>query len=391
MSDVRLVTPQFVFAFLSSFFFGTTFALFIHLPAFLEGLGATEVTIGTILGVGSIASLASRGLIGSALDRLGRKPIIMTGHVINIVSILAYLLVRDLGPYVYMAAIVRSLAEALLFTSMATIAADVVPVQRRTEGLALFGVSGQAPLALGGVLGDVILSRSDFDTLFWVTAVIAFFGLLAAAPLIEARPDHDTEGRHGVVGALVSRRLRPFWMVSLVFATALTGLFVFLKTYVGELGFGSVGLFLASYSGTAIVLRLVGAKLPARVGDVRLLRISLVVMAVGFGVLASATDAAWIVASGILGGIGHGYAFPIISSAIVTRSHHRDRGATISVFVAFFPFATVVGGPALGWLIERFGYSAMYGLLAFVITVAAILVGPWERRTERSIAASASV
>jgi hypothetical protein len=48
-----------------------------------------------------------------------------------------------------------------------------VPARRRTEGLALFGVSGMLPVSLGGWIGDALLPRHGFPALFALAAALA--------------------------------------------------------------------------------------------------------------------------------------------------------------------------------------------------------------------------
>lgn len=395
MSREPVVSAQFSLAFVSFLMFGITAALFFHLPAFLQDLGAKEVTIGAILGAGSVGSLATRGLIGRALDNVGRKPLIVAGHVVNVGAILLHLTITAIDPWVYVVTLLLMLAQALLFTSIITFSSDVVPAGRRAEGLALFGVSGQAPLAIGGVMGDIILSRGGFTELFLIAAGIGFVGLIAALPLIDQMPTRERASQGSVRLAIKARRLRPLWLISLVFAITLTSFVTFLKTYVADVGYGTVGAFFAAYSTTAIILRVAGNRVLGVVSNERILRSSVVAMALGTALLAQAKGPAWIVAAGVAAGAGHGYLFPVLNAAVVDRAPDRDRGSALSVFVAFFPLGVIVGGPLLGWLIEAFGYPTMYWLVSVMLVSAATVFGPLDRTmaaaTNREAAAGQSV
>lgn len=199
MPAERLLTRQFNLAFLSSMFYGVSFAVFVHIGGFFVGLGADEPRVGIILGVGSIGGLLVRPMLGVWLDRYGRKRFALLGAVIKAVSTLLFLTVSDAGgAWPIVVAFAHGISEGLLFTSMSTVGADVVPASRRTEGLALFGVSGQAPLAIGGVLGDVLIRVGGFDLLFWVSAALAVASLVTTAWLAEPAP-RDVGPRTGLV------------------------------------------------------------------------------------------------------------------------------------------------------------------------------------------------
>lgn len=374
----RLFTRSFVFASLSQMLMGLTFALFVHFAGFLVELGADELTIGLIIGVGSLGSLVVRPFVGVLMDRIGRRPLIHAGNLINVVGTALYLTVDSLSWWVYALTVVHGLAEAVLFTALATYGADIVPEDRRTEGLALYGVSAQLPIALGGLVGDLLLRLGDFDLFFLVSTGIAALAMAAALPLEEAR--RQTRPSGGFFAAVAQRRLQPIWLVSAGFSASIISYFVFLKTYVDTAGIGSVGLFFAVYSGTAITLRVVGARLPQRVGELRLLVVAMLGMAAGLGILATSSGTPGFVLAALTTGAAHGYTFPILYSLVVTRTPEADRGAALSGFLSFFPLANVVGAPAMGFLISSLGYRGMFGAVALFAAAMTLSFARWEWR-----------
>ena len=139
---------------------------------------------------------------------------ILVGNVVNVGAILLYLTVSSLGPWIYVVRIIHGVAEASLFTALFTYGADVVPASRRTEGLALFGVSGLLPIAFGGILGDIVLSRAGFDELFLTAAAFAFGALVISLWLPERAPAlDDSEEKTGYFAAIRSPDLLPIWFI----------------------------------------------------------------------------------------------------------------------------------------------------------------------------------
>lgn len=366
---------------LANLFQGMSFFLFIHLPRYLEDLGANAVLIGVIIGVTAIASILSRPTIGTIMDTRGRRPVILVGNVVNVGAILLYLTVSSLGPWIYIVRIIHGVAEASLFTALFTYGADVVPASRRTEGLALFGVSGLLPIAFGGILGDIVLSRAGFDELFLTAAAFAFGALIISLWLPERAPALDeSDEKTGYFAAIRRPDLLPIWLIIGVFSFVLTGYFTFLRTFIDEVGIGSVGLFFAFYAGTAIALRLAFAWLPARIGEKKVLFPALAAIAIGFVLLARVQTPTDIAIAGVLCGAGHGYAFPILFGFTVTRSPAAVRGATLSFFTALFDIGVLIGGPVLGIIISVSGYPAMYSFAAIAMTIGTVVYWRWDRR-----------
>lgn len=377
----RLLTRPFVLVFGASLTQAVAFNLFLHLPGFLSDLGASEARIGWISGVMAIAAILARSPIGRTMDGRGRRPVILLGGVLHTVACAAYLLVGDLGPLIYAIRILHGLAEAMLFTALFTLAADHVPASRRTQGLALFGVSGMLPMALGGLLGDLILARSDYAALFGAATGFAAVSLALSLPLHDVpRSGAQAEPSGGLAAAFRQPDLLPLWWIGGIFATALAAVFVFLKRYVDATGLATVGGFFSAYSLTAILLRVGFGWLPDRVGPKRVLFPALASLAVAFALIATARSGTEVVLAGVLFGLGHGMTFPILFGILVTRARESERGSAMAIFTALFDVGVLVGGPAFGWIIDRAGYAAMYGTAALAVVAGAAVFAVWDRR-----------
>lgn len=380
MAEEPLLSRPFVLCFAANLAQGLSFSLFLHFPGFLNRLGASEVEIGLISGVAGVAAILARPPIGPSMDRRGRRRVILLGGMLNVVSCAGYLAVSAIGPLVYGLRIVQGLGVAMLFTALFTYGADWVPASRRTQGLALFGVSGMLPIALGAVLGDRILARADYGALFEAAAALALLSFLLSLPLRD-RP-RDCSGREpsrGFVAALSQRDLLPLWWVGGVFAIALASVFVFFKRYVEETGIGTLGDFFSAYAGTAIALRLGLGWLPDRVGPKRVLYPALLALVLAFLLLARAERPAQVLLAGVLFGFGHGFTFPILFGILVTRAREADRGSAMAIFTALFDAGVVVGGPLFGAAITWGGFPAMYLTAAAAVAGGLGLFALWDR------------
>ena len=212
--------------------------------------------IGLIVSVTAATAILWRPPLGTLMDERGRRGVILAGGVLNVIVCGLYPTVHDLGVWLYVVRAAHGVAEATLFTALMTHAADLLPRSRRTEGIGIYGISGLLPMSVSGVLGDVILRHGTYVDLFHVSAGFALASLLLSLPLRDVRhPAHDLPGR-GFLAAVLQPDLLPLWFIGLVFATALTAQFTFVKTFVLATGIGSVGLFFSAYSIAAIILRL---------------------------------------------------------------------------------------------------------------------------------------
>lgn len=353
----------------------------MHLPGYLEGIGGGQAEIGVIMGVLSVSAIVFRPTIGRLMDRRGRKPVVLAGAAINLLAVCAYLTASTLGPWIYLIRIIHGIGQAALFSVFFTIAADVVPASRRTEGIAVFGVSGLLPLSLGGLLGDLILGRWDYSVLFLFSALVSLISLLLCTAIPETRPARSKEGAPTqLLTIFLARNLIPLWILTFGFTCGLTSYFTFLKTYIDKTNVGTVGLFFFAYSASAVICRLFFSWIPQKVGLRRMLVPMLTSLGGGILMLAYAEHAATIAGAGVLCGLGHAYVFPIISALVVSRADDDNRGAAMTMYTALFDLGALIGAPLFGWIIEVSSYQTMFTTAVSFVVVFSLVFFVVDRR-----------
>ena len=380
VSKPSLYTGPFLLAGAANLLHGLSVFAFLHLPGFLEGYGASPSMVGFIFGALSGAAMLVRPFAGRAMDIAGRRIVILVAGVVHVIACSLYLTVDGVGPWIVAVRCIHGLAQGSLFSAFFTYAADIVPPSRRSEGIGIFGVSGMLPMALGGLLGDIVLRFGSYRILFGVTAGVALLALLVSIPLPEPERDRSVAPR-GFFSALVQPDLLPIWFVGTIFATALAAIYTFLKSYVSETGLGSVGLFFAAYAATTIVLRMLAGSAPDRFGPMRVFYPAMLSLAIAMLAMALAKSTALLLAGAVLAGIGHGFIFPILTTLVVDRANPADRGSAVSLFTAVFDAGIFAGGPILGWIAgPEKDYRQMYLVAGALPLLGAAAFHLWDRR-----------
>ncbi len=377
----RLFTRPFILAATANFLSGLAFHAFLHLPGFIQELGANELQIGVAIAAMNLTAILARPAIGRLMDTRGRRVVVLGGSALTLVACLLYLTVGSYGPWLFFVRLLHGLAAAAMFSVLFTIAADLVPARRMTEGIAIFGVSGMLPMSIGGLMGDVVLAHGGYQELFVVAAVLAALTLVSVLPVRESRVppgEHDEPARSYLVAA-TDRALVPLWVAGLGFTIGVASYFTFLKTWVVETGVGSVGLFFTAYSIAAVVLRVLFGWVPDRLGPIRVLYPSLGAAALGAALLSQAGSATTVGLAGVLCGIGHGYAFPIISALVVSRTRASERGAAVSMFTAIFDLGLLLGSPVLGAILHATSYEVMFLAAAGAVVLATAAFAALDR------------
>ncbi len=349
----------------------------VLLPLHLDGMGATRAQIGMIMASSSVGGLLLRPVIGWALDTVGRKPTLIVGTVLLSAGIALLALPEELSPMLYAARMVYGVGSATLFTGYFTLASDIIPESRRTEGLALFGVSGLLPLAINGYAGAVTASTSGAAGLrlfFPTVACLVLLSLLLLGFVEAPRLAHQGPGGIGAAppvrlrpvweGLLARRALWPSWVATSLFSGQVAVFFSFAVVAGERRGVMDPAFIWIPYALGAVGVRLIGARLPDRVGTSNLVAPTVATYAAAVLLVAGASDRPEFLAAGLLAGLAHGYAFPVITSQIVSRAPAALTGMALAVFTGLWEISDLVLTPLSGLIADHTDDSTMFATVA---------------------------
>jgi MFS family permease len=380
----RIFTAQFTLCFVAHGLQAIAFNLFLPLPKRLNELGANDVVIGAAASLTGLAAVLARPSIGRAMDRAGRRATILAGGALHVVATALYLGIDRIGPLLVFTRFLHGIAEAMLFSALFTFAADYVPARRRTQGLALFGVSGMLPIGVGPTAANWLIAQHGWPWVFATAVALAGVSLALSFRLRDAPRARIAAGPSASMGdVLAQRELRPIWFLGAAFATVLTAFFVFVPRFAQDTGIGSDATFFQTYMLAALILRIAFGWVPDRIGPHRALTPALLSLVAGLVVMARASAASDVALAGFLCGLGHGYAFPILSGLVVNRVSEDARGTALAIFTGLFDLGMLVGSSAFGALVEWQGFPVLYACSAGALATALAIFTRWDARAVR--------
>jgi predicted MFS family arabinose efflux permease len=356
-----------------------SFVLLVHFPGYLDSLGATESLIGVLYAAAAVLGLAARPALGRVLDLTHRRTVLLVTGLFNVLVVLLLATTTVWGPWLWGLFLAQRVLQIVLFTTILTYAADSLPIEHRTQGLALYGLSGLLPIAVGGVAGDLVIDAFGFSALFVLSATAGLISWLLVwrlplLPVLGRRP------RRGFWHSLAQRNLLPIWWVTLFFSIGLETLFTFTRTYVDDRQIGSTGLFFGVYGVTAATMRILGGRHYDRIPQRLFIVGALVSYGLSLAILALAGSVPLLIAAAIFGGMAHGAIFPILTSQVVGRARTAERGSAMAIFTSIFDIALLVAAPTVGLMIDGFNYKVAFGVVAIALGLGAAVYSIWDRR-----------
>jgi MFS family permease len=352
-------------------------AAMLLFPLYLAQLGASRAEIGTIMGSSAIGGLLLRPVIGWALDHKGRRPTLAVGTVIASVAMVGVMFVDEVNWLPYAMRFVFGIGTAATFSGYFTFCTDIVPASRRTEGIALFGISGLVPLAINPLATDMGISAADVR---WFLPLLSVVFLSSLVPLSAVpEPTHIATGqpRSGLFDTLKvlrSRPLWPVWLVTIAFSSLVMVFIAFASVCAANRELGKPTAFWLTYSAGAIAVRAFGARLPDRLGSHNIVAPAVGLCVAGALIMAEARDMATLQIAGLLGGMGHGYCFPVLTTQVTERTPLAVRGSALSAFTALWDLSFLFAPPLLGYLADRTSDATMFTTAA---TIGLMMMAVW--------------
>ncbi|MBB4826883.1 multidrug resistance protein [Sporosarcina luteola] len=197
------------------------------LPEVVVQQQLSEVHVGGLLTVYSLASFFTAPLWGSLSDRTGRKKLIMVGLVGFSLSFFLFALFIDNLTMLYISRVVGGIFSGALYTAVTGFVGDMTTEENRNQYMGFLGMSiGLGFIfgpALGGVLGDISLQTP------FITSGILTLLILIYASIILQEPKRQGEAnkrallpKGGVV--LWQYRIRHLFLLSFMVTFILAGI-----------------------------------------------------------------------------------------------------------------------------------------------------------------------
>jgi MFS family permease len=379
MSSGRVLTPTFLLVAAATFFaFRSIGVVLPVLPRYAEGpLGAGSVGVGLAVGAASLTALLAQPPAGRLGDLRGRRPLLMGGGVLMVLGALGLVAVEHLAPVIGLR-LLSGMGEALFLVGGISIINDIAPEHRRGEALSLYTLASYGGLAVGPLLGELVLRDDHWDSV-WLLAASAGLTAGLLGLFLPETGAHDGEPTTG--GGWLPHRdgLLPGVVLGMgLFGFG--GFNAFIALYALDIGLDASGPLFALFAIVVVSVRSLGAKIPDRLGPLRTVRIALVLLASGLAVMGLWQAAVGLYLGTLVFSVGQALAFPALMTLALQRAPARERGAVAGTVTAFVDLAIASGAVALGGVADLGGYPSVFLVSAAVAAAGLVVV---ERLRER--------
>ena len=340
------------------------------LPLYLsEQFHATKDVIGLVLSGYTITALLVRPFSGYIVDAFDRKRVLMLCFFGFFIFFAGYLAASTLLLF----CIVRTLHGGpfgALTVANSTMAIDVLPSNRRNEGIGYYGLSNNLAMAIAPTIGIFIYRYThSFDLLFWLALIVAGFGM-AVDGTVRSNKSKELKELHSTLSLDRFFLLRG-WLLgaNMVFFGFCFGVLSnYLAIYGKEvMGIeGGTGTWFMLCSVGLILSRLQGGKALREGRLTHNASVGMVISLVGYILFIACPNHIGYYISALLIGLGNGHMWPAFQNMMISMARHDQRGTANSTILVAWDIGMGLGILLGGIVAEFMGYAAAFWFVALM-------------------------
>lgn len=374
MKQDRIWTKDFVLLLASNFFVALNFYLLMTTMAVyaIQQFRASESNAGLAASIFIIGALLARVLAGKFIDVVGRKKLLFGGLILFLLGSVFYLFALNLG-FLMAVRFLHGIGFGISTTVLTTVNMSALPPHKRGEGIGYFSLSTAAATAIGPFLALYLIHHFTFHTMFVFCIIFSVTALAAAAFVTITELDLSVEQKEKIKRSFrfkdfFEKKALPISVLMFISGIGYSGVVSFINPYAMEMNLtNAASFFFIVYSVFLFLGRPVAGKIFDVKGENIVVYPSYLFFSLSLLLIALAKNGVLLLLAGAFMALGYGTLMSSMQSIIGKVSPPHRLGLAISTFFIFMDAGMGTGPYILGFIAEKYGFHAMYVVLAAAI------------------------
>ncbi|ADD69392.1 major facilitator superfamily MFS_1 [Denitrovibrio acetiphilus DSM 12809] len=375
MDKAKLWTKDFVIGTSINFLLMMNYYLLVVIMTVyaIEVFEASPGGAGLASSIFVIGALVSRLFCGMLIEQIGRRKMLLCGAALNVFMTLLYFEVTDIVPLLFIR-FIHGVSYGVAATAVATIVSDLVPVDRRGEGIGYYMLSITLASAIGPFLAMYLLQHGSFSLVFAICTGLAILCclqvMLLRVPVIKLSAEDVSAMKKIRLENFIEIKAVPISIVCSMVYFCYSGVLAFLSPYAKEINLtGAASFFFIVYSAAIFFSRPFTGRLFDRKGENVAIYPALLIFIFGLVLISQAHHGVTLMFSAVLLGFGVGVVQSCgMAIAVKVTPQHR-LGLANSTFYMFLDAGVGFGPVVLGMFIPFSGYRGMYMDMVVVVLI----------------------
>jgi MFS family permease len=325
-----------------------------------------------------IGGLFARLFIGKWIGWIGHKKTLYAGVFLSLFMTLLYFGVNNI---VILLAVrfLHGMAFGITTTATATIVANIIPAERKGEGIAYFGLSQILATAVGPFLGMFLSQHGSFSMIFAACTIASATGLLVLPFLsslheMELTKEQLTIMKGFKFNNFFESKVVPISIVCMFIFMCYSSVVSFLEVYSQEIRLMSAAsFFFLVYAVIIFISRPVIGRLFDLKGENSIMYPAILIFTTGMVLFSQAHHGYMLLLSAALIGLGFGAIQSSTQAISVKITPQHRMGLANSTYFAFSDIGMGTGPLLVGLLVPFTGYRGMYTVVAVIGAICLLL------------------
>ncbi|RNB63097.1 MFS transporter [Brevibacillus centrosporus] len=358
---------------MSNFMLFVAFQMLIPtLPVFITDKGGDQLAVALVVSLFTVSALLVRPFTGKALDSMGRRPVLLSGLAIFLFSVFGYYWMASVA-LVLALRFVHGIGWGIVTTTYGTIVSDIIPAERRGEGMGYFGMFTNLAMAVGPLIGLSVSQSFGYGWLFGISGGLTGVAMILTRMAEIKAPIGMTQPFAAAGGGLFEKKALFPALLALLTGVMYGGVVSFITLFGQEVGIENVGLYFLFNAISLMLVRPLAGKLFDKKGPFWVLMPGGVLTGIAVVVLSYSTTELGLIAAAILFGIGAGSVQPSLQAWTIQRVDPSRRGAATGTFFSAFDLGIGGGAMILGAIAKQTGFAMMYRYSLFAMILYLII------------------
>lgn len=358
---------------LANFLMACSFNLLMpSIPLYItEQMGVPQSQTGIVLASYAIALMFVRPFSGFIVDLYSRKKILLIAFSCYVLIFFGYFWATTVLLFIVVR-FIHGITWGLSTVSSSTLAIDVVPSERRAEGIGYYGTFMNVAMAIGPFIAIHIYNHSGFDVLLWCAIAMGALGIITVS-LIKAPIKTKVERQKISFDRFFLIKGWPIFFNQLLPCFAWGTIGPFVAQYGKGLGIPNAGIFFLFWAGGIIASRVFAGKLVDK-GKIHEVNVSaMAIVAIAFLVFALVHNIYAFCISGLFIGVGFGMMFPALQTLYINLAENNQRGTANSTYLIGFDLGLALGMLVGGYLTGYFSFETLYMVASGLCAVSVVV------------------
>lgn len=363
---------------LTLMFFSANAILNVFIPLRGHDLGASNTTIGIVMGAYMLTAMVFRPWAGQIIARVGPIKVLRIILLINAGALILYGF-TGLEGY-FLARVMQGVCTAFFSMSLQLGIIDALPEEHRSEGVSLYSLFSTIPNLVGPLIAVGIWHLNQISIFAILMIAIALTTTCFGYRVTFAEQEPDTTDKieplpFNAVTVFVqffkNKELFHSGLIMIIVSIVFGAISTFVPLYTVKFGFANAGIFLTIQAIAVVLARIYLRKyIPSdgmwhpcyMVSVLLLLAIASLLVAIGpyiHGLI--------FYSSAVLIGVTQALVYPTLTSYLSFVLPKAGRNMLLGLFIACADLGVSLGGSLMGPISDIVGFSWMYAICGILV------------------------